>query len=566
MTKAHSLASLLARPAKYKRSSLWLGIMASFLFVCLLILVVMVYGPPAILMAPWDHFLLLDEAWRIRSGLIPHTDFYNPIGPLTYLLVAAGEALGHANIAAISHGAIIFAVVALPCIILVAFSRLQPWLACLVAVFLITLALAVRPLGFTEQETSYAMLYNRQGWVLLSILLLQSCIPIASKCRSLGYIDETLGGLLLSLLFFCKISFFIVACAAVAARIIWRGSIEVEKSLTLITAFFSIVALFAAMSWVGLFSYLQDISMAAAAQDITSRWREIKTLILGARIPLAGFAVIGLMSLAAARHAHAMWWSYAQLLATGALFLGATLLLSAGNAGESSGRDLPLLFVGTVVVANVLCKISNTHIKLTRNLNSAILILSSVLFLLPTMARDVASIAKLLQNGGASNTASDAVITFKSKHLDGFLIRSDVTWKTVFTRSAQVPEWIDDGLTLLNETVDEKSRLAVLGYGDPFSATLGLPPAHGMPIWLVPNISFNRHSHPTSQTVLGNADYVMVPVISSTNQGCCQEFVEELMAVYGIYLSQHFTQTKQSQHWTLYQRNENGGQQLNGGN
>lgn len=519
----------------------------------------MVYGPPHIVMGPWDHFLMLDEAWRIQSGQVPHTDFYNPIGPLTYQLVAAGVALGHANIAAISYSTILFALLVLPCAAIVAFTRLPQALAGLMVIFLAVQALAVRPLGFTENEASYAMLYNRQGWILLSVILMQTCIPIALKNKSSGYLDEAIAGLLLGLLFFCKISFFVVACGAIAVRVIWRESLEVEKSIILIAAFLSVVALFATMAWVGPVAYLHDISMAIAAQDTTSRLNEMKTFILAGKIPLAGFALIGLLSIASARLAKAPWQTYAQIFATGALFVGATLLISAGNAGESSGRDLPLLLLGTIVVATVLWKLPVTRSGLPGVLITSMLALGVVIFMLPTMTRDLFSLVGLLQGKGGATAVSSNVVAFKDKQLEGFLIRSDVMWKSVFTMSDQVPKWVDDGLQLLNGKVEQQSRLAVLGYGDAFSSTLGLKPARGMPIWLVPNVSFNTRSHPPSEIVLGNADYVMVPSPSPSDEGCCHEFVEAIMNIYGSYLRQNFSQIGTSDHWVLHSRNKNSG-------
>src|SRR5271168_4199303 len=47
-------------------------------------------GAPPIRDGAWDIIMLLNGGWRVFSGQIPHVDYHNPIGSLTYLLIAFG--------------------------------------------------------------------------------------------------------------------------------------------------------------------------------------------------------------------------------------------------------------------------------------------------------------------------------------------------------------------------------------------------------------------------------------------------------------------------------------------
>jgi len=64
---------------------------ASISYCVALVLLLAWLGPSIIVMAPWDQFPLLDSGWRILIGQVPHTDFYNPSGPLTYAFVTRGS-------------------------------------------------------------------------------------------------------------------------------------------------------------------------------------------------------------------------------------------------------------------------------------------------------------------------------------------------------------------------------------------------------------------------------------------------------------------------------------------
>ena len=180
--------------AKKVVNSTWPFPLIAALFVAALAYLILAMGPSHI-MAPWDVFILLNEAWRILCGQVPHTDFHNPIGPLTYSLIALGMKIGDVSLVGYTYGNVLFLVVASIWASLVFFSRLRPIYALLLTLFVAILAVATRPLGYSPSITTYAMIYNRYGWILLAIVNVQLFVapdrtlrtsPVSTPCR-LGF-------------------------------------------------------------------------------------------------------------------------------------------------------------------------------------------------------------------------------------------------------------------------------------------------------------------------------------------------------------------------------------------
>src|SRR5215467_12890696 len=103
---------------------------------------------------PWDMVLPLDGGWRIASGQVPHTDFHNPIGPLTYLLVAFGMKVAAPSTSSIAYGSALLLAILLPWAWYIASARV-PWaVAFIFVVFGGIFLVSPHPPGFGVRETS----------------------------------------------------------------------------------------------------------------------------------------------------------------------------------------------------------------------------------------------------------------------------------------------------------------------------------------------------------------------------------------------------------------------------
>lgn len=186
----------------------------------------------------WDSAFLLDGGWRLLNGQRPHTDFYSPFGAVPLLIVALGLAVTRGSAAALSIGyAIIF-----PFVTLWAWwisrRRLSAVHAFLCAGMVGLLTIGTYRLGSSYRDTTYAMQYNRIGWALLTMLVLQLFLaPLQRREQSKGKADAgrrdrfvssgllegVSAGALLGLILFTKITYFGAGIGLLAVAALLRA-------------------------------------------------------------------------------------------------------------------------------------------------------------------------------------------------------------------------------------------------------------------------------------------------------------------------------------------------------
>lgn len=156
------------------------GFVATALALSLIILacgITLRLGVPHAAMYGQDTFIVLDGGWRALNGQRPHADFYSAFGPLQYLIAAAGLKLAGLRVEGLAYAtAGVGAVLGIWAWVLVR-RRLKAWPALLALAFLVMFALAPFPYGEPFYMTGYAMQYNRIGYVLASLILLELYTP-----------------------------------------------------------------------------------------------------------------------------------------------------------------------------------------------------------------------------------------------------------------------------------------------------------------------------------------------------------------------------------------------------
>jgi hypothetical protein len=162
----------------------------------------------------WDLMFNLDGAWRLYAGQVAHVDFHDPIGTLPFAVTALGFYLVGTKPFAFIVGECIVAVV----VTALAFVAVKDRLALIAGVLFVALCamLALVPVTLGDFPTAYtfAMGYNRFGWSLLAILYLILFIePRIGRRSSLP--DIVAAAIIIVALYYLKITYFCVACAAV---------------------------------------------------------------------------------------------------------------------------------------------------------------------------------------------------------------------------------------------------------------------------------------------------------------------------------------------------------------
>lgn len=191
-----------------------------------------ILSPPAILSGEmtWDLLFNLAGAWHLWSGHVPHVDYHEPVGVLTFLLTEAGFALLGPSPRVVLVGMAIVAAVLFVIATLVAARRLTLLAAVPFVVFACLIVLRPANVGDHPDAYSFAMAYNRYGWSATAVLAL--LLFEAPQRRSAADIVEMAGAaLLLAALFYLKMTYFAAGVAMLAVALVasphvrgrWRG-------------------------------------------------------------------------------------------------------------------------------------------------------------------------------------------------------------------------------------------------------------------------------------------------------------------------------------------------------
>jgi hypothetical protein len=524
-------------------------------FVAALAYLILAMGPSYI-MAPWDVFILLDEAWRILCGQIAHTDFHNPIGPLSYSLISLGMKIGDVSLAGYTYGNVLFLVVISIWGGAIFFGRMRPAYALLLTLFIAILSVATRPLGYSPSITSYAMIYNRYGWILLAILDVQLFVEPMRNSANKSRIDAFSVGLLLGLLFYCKISYFVLGVAGLVLGVILRASFRNAAFLSVLG--FVLVCF---GTWITLgvtpIDYMSDVLAVVEAQSLDERlWRLMKALVQNSwQIPLAG-VVWYLLAVEPARRSGTMRTGSLKLSVVYFFILGTALILTVSNAVERS--DVPLFFVAGIILLQQAERTwglaPSTEFKKEnwKYIVSAAIVVFG--FFANIVVKDIWSIGNSLIGSAYASAAENQKQRFDSPRLHDFLIPANSRWDTSYWEADKVPAAINDGLQLMRRHVDKNDKVVVLALTDPFSFALGLIPPKGIPVWWDVNFSFNANSHPSYEQVFGQSNFVVYPILRASDKGCCQANAVALLKIYGKALKSDFTEVERSKYWVLLKR------------
>ncbi len=505
---------------------------------------------------PWDVMAMLDAGWRIICGQVPHTDFHNPIGALTYLLVAFGMRVAAPLTSAITYGVALLYVVMLPWAWTLASRRLPAAVAFALVLFLGFLLAAPRPLGSPIHWTSYAMLYNREGYVFLSLLLLSLFI----EARNVGRFPANLGGLsnglLLGLMLYCKITYFIfgigsVLFAMALKRRSWAMLPGVLAGIALVGG------LFALLMHIDARAYLADIAVAGQSQSLAKRVHLMLLDAVGSAV--AAYPVMLCL---------VIWeWTRTEIKALAPIGAGPLILalwiaaialgIASGNAEQHGAVEDPLYFTAGILVIELYRRHSAGQLR-TSDGPAQLAYTVSLLVLLPFVAwpilyRDVAAFGYAAEWNLLERRDFESSRRFHSAALADFHVPATATFIGSYWPARDHPAGINDGIDLLRRHLQPGDRVTTIAFINPFSFALGLQPARDGPQWWDLNFDFDENHHPTAESFLGSATLVMIPRRTDPAQWDF-ETVDLLLRLYGDYLQSHFELLEVSDHWILYRR------------
>lgn len=465
-----------------------------------------------------DVLIFLDGAHRISRGQVPNRDFHTALGPLVYLIPAAGYwitgSLGGALPVGMALVILVFTLLAAQ----VLGSRLHPLLAVPVGAFLILLLAVPINLGDRIGALSFAMFYNRIGWAALGLLVIMYLPPLVPRPWQEAR-DVLCAAALTLLQLYSKLTYGAVALAFLVFLAVIPGQ---RRRAALALALVLAAAAVAELFWRGTASHLADLMETARI----SGGRGTGALI---NVTLRNFADLAVFALIAGL---ALWQE--RSLRDAVFYAGcvaAGLLIVSQNAHN---WGVITLYAGSAVAAQRLVGSAGT-------LATATPLLLLAFTLPPTLYH---ALALVLHGALATANAGTPL------GLPGFRdVRYTRLWSAGdhgFSR-LYVGSFASGGQALQRLGPDI-GRVATLDFVNPFPAGLGLPPPRGDNAWLHWNRNVSAEHHLPPAQLYRDVDTIMEPRIGINSL--------QLRGIYGSFIDRHFVPVLKTDDWTIHMRKE----------
>lgn len=540
----------------------------TFSLICLLVMALyaawlLVPGKLMLAGAAYDLFIFTDGIHRVWGGAVPHLDFstslgaFNLWGPALFGLLTDNEfaAFLYFHVAVLLAGILVSWYLAGSRLFLGAGLGLVLYVAALLG--------APLNLGDSSSQVTYAMFYNRYGWVLF-IWLVILAIPPATARPGQSLADSLLLAALLVLALYLKITVLLVLGAALGL-LVWHGALGRRPALAALAL---VVAVSAGLelAYPGLHAaYARDL-WDALHSNPSGRLLDIATILPRNLTWLALPAAVLLIGQGARPYPSL----YRELLLLGALLLGALLM----HRNNSQGPGLPVAFALAALYLQRLVAPLTPAQRRAPPLAvwiSALLVL--LLWLPETLERQsaVERHARLIFNhdydfpvparlrervlirdgelGVLDKMDPQGRVVMEVEDVVNLMLQGRPRFGPLFmTQYAYI---VTSGVASLAMVVERygPGPLVTLDFSNPFTTLLNLPAPRGDYLWFDAGRNLSRAAHRPPEQVFADVRYVMeprIPIMGSTWQ-----LLEE---IYMDYVRQHFERVAVTPFWIIHRR------------
>jgi len=507
-------------------------------------------GMPVLGVFEHDVFFSLANAYRVSQGQIPHRDFASAWGPLFFLIQAGGLTISGMRPAGLAYANALFGAAVALWTYLAVRTRLAAALACALGVYAVLLITAPFPLGFNPLVFSYAMAYNRYGYALLGIILvecmLQMLQPAAGERQ--GSVRAFSSGAAWALLAFLKITYAVVAIPFLLIWL-WCGADRRRRFAALCGGFGLVAAIMLSYLRFDFADMFRDLAEAASGRGLTWQPRSILSpAFLIESIPLLLLAAVITTGKREAPSAGApgqrtRLWFFVLLTAGVGGFLLST---------NHQSNSLPLDgFAAVVLVDQAIARRNTRGPDRPRRLLAVFL---GALCFLPLTAMNAVSLAAA--SWERYRGAKPAAVRLKSER--GASLNFGPVESSMTSESGGPPyaEALNDGLDLIRTRTEPGAGVATIDMFNPFNYLLARPSPRGGMAAAAYNYAFSDAAHPSGERFFGDARYVLVRKYSKSAQDFPIEdyHVEGLLRTYQPTLDQHFRFIEETGHWILWRR------------
>ena len=515
-------------------------------FVVLLAATIFLVGPVTQIGFSHDFFAIVEGGWKIVQGYQPYTDFHTLIGPLPYLIVALGILIVGpvAGAMTVSIAITLFPVAALAWYLLS--SRFTPLGTFCAAAYLALLWCAPYPLHFPFFLHSYAMIYNRQSYVLLCLLFLS----VAVHPRENLYLK----GLLLGLLFFFKVPYFVAGVGLVGFYLLFTGITRREVAWASAGFITSFLPVFIYLHGSG--TIVMVMFMVAAAKCRTPDVLASNVALFWTEFPFAISFVILLAACSRWTTSQVQpetpffphpWKERVQLLAEPLVVLFAAFLTEMASSPLITVTDIPLVCAYAFLVLDRVFRDSGRSAwRAYARYGGPTLVLGLIL-ILPMGLRAVAGIADIIY----LELFPPLYLADTRIFAPGMLDFQTLDRCQYYPPGVLYADKINDGINLIHKHPElDHAVIATLDFSDPFSFSLQRhSPAH-MPLGLQYGFNVTEEVAPNPEWIFKGCQAIMAPKYPDDP---VQTFYI-LRSKYRDYLTQNFVLLDQSPLWFLLKR------------
>lgn len=493
-----------------------------------------------------DVFLFLDGGWRILNGLVPNRDFYLSLGPLIYMWTAAGLWLAHNSAYGLTIGFLSFAALTTVFAFWTSRTRMTAAGSILFSIFVLLLCTAPMPLGGNSSlDLTYAMIYNRFGYGLLSIVFITQVMPPHARPGRPGedWFAGTVAGASLALLFFLKLSYFGVGVGVVlltALADLRNTRRFVALACGLVPTTLAMLA-FLRFDIPALVSDLLDTVHARSAAISSFGIGELFGLNTTSLIAVTlAFCFLGVSDSSVRERV---------MLFAAAIYTILSELLLAHTNG-SQGATYPLYVVLILILLAGLGKTIRAHRQASAAF-AATLVVIGLSLTAPTFFVDLRSLALLTKYKTSARWKAGAY------RVEGDQLRDLAFYDNQKEEAVREENghfytgYLNDGIDLLKKYSSPGDMVASLSYHNPFSYALLLKPPRAGSTWLLLDNNISAGHLLSAARMFGDATVVMVPKHMPTTHVATDEL---LFREYKTYLLGNFAFVAESEWWSLYRR------------
>ncbi|MGD0404899.1 MAG: hypothetical protein ABSB66_17080 [Candidatus Acidiferrales bacterium] len=505
-------------------------------FLLLVCLAVATVGVPRLRIFGHDVFVSLDGGWRVLNGQRPGVDFYAQMGPVYYLLHAAGLWLAGNNARGLGYGSAL----ATALISLWAFFVLRPrmksapfFVACL---FLALLAAAPFPLGFGFTQATFSMKHNRYGYALTGLVLLESFLPEGAASRRHQFTGGFSTGVACAVLLFLKISFGLVALTLAAVSLPLRSGARSRLA--------GMAAGFSAFT-VPMFAYLRfDLPALVREYRLLARVKagsidayDVVKRIYVDRFEIAPVALlaalVGLLPGVSARR------SFTLMLAVAIATIAGTLLLLT----NTQPYGLPLLGAAALLLLN---EVTVAVPEGSAPPQMAPLLAIGLLAIGIPMCADAAGLGAAI---GDKILHPKPGYRFHETHLESIEFVNCSTPCPENDNGQNFVKYTEEGIGLVQTNGHPGESVRGLGMSNPFSFATLRPPSHGGAVTLS-KTDISPVVMPPEKVLIGDVTLILAPKFPASER----EILTAILNSYPKLLGTEYLRVAESPNWILYRR------------